>query len=269
MTHLDTGIAVRKTIADQVEAYQKAAVLVDTAYQTLEDARMILAESFSEDPRMFDMIDRYHTDTGTKGAEHIKNKLKQRVWRHFIELLGVRKILSVKKSDELDKQLDDPKTMPDITTDIVFGTFNSMMAQSHDFLEDAIKEVYNFLRPGAKDWNKLKTNTKNGRFDIGKKVIISRAADKRAYACWYLISSSEPSFIALDKVFHSMDGKGIPEGYRSPLVDAINTSVSGSGETEYFSFQCYQNNNLHLSFKRMDLVAKLNAVAGGQSLKGA
>jgi len=45
------------------------------------------------------------------------------------------------------------------------------------------------------------------------------------------------------------------------LVDAINTS-NGTGETEYFKFKACKNGNLHLEFKRMDLVSKLNQLAG-------
>jgi len=76
--------------------------------------------------------------------------------------------------------------------------------------------------------------------------------------------------MCIDKVFYALDGKGIPPGYNTPLVDAINntpTSV-GHGETEYFKFKCYQNNNLHLNFKRMDLVKKLNRIAGNNTRIG-
>ena len=65
--------------------------------------------------------------------------------------------------------------------------------------------------------------------------------------------------VALDRAFHILDGAGIPGGYQSPLVDAINTSGNkGVGETAYFSFRCYENGNLHLKFLRLDLVKELN-----------
>jgi hypothetical protein len=40
------------------------------------------------------------------------------------------------------------------------------------------------------------------------------------------------------------------------------------GETEYFAFRCFRNHNLHLRFKRPDLVAKINQIAGGNALRG-
>jgi hypothetical protein len=63
-----------------------------------------------------------------------------------------------------------------------------------------------------------------------------------------------------------LDGKGVPGGYASPLMDAIQTSRTGTGETDYFEFRCCVNRNLHITFKRLDLVKQLNAVAGGNAL---
>lgn len=55
----------------------------------------------------------------------------------------------------------------------------------------------------------------------------------------------------------------------TPLVDAIGTSgIKGVGETEYFKFKCYKNGNLHLEFKRSDLVDTLNQIAGDNSQLG-
>jgi len=51
------------------------------------------------------------------------------------------------------------------------------------------------------------------------------------------------------------------------ILTALQTAGDGKGETNYFVFQCYQNNNIHLTFKRLDLVKLLNQVAGGGALK--
>ena len=62
-------------------------------------------------------------------------------------------------------------------------------------------------------------------------------------------------------------GNGTIKTHRGPLIDAIEAAKDGTGETEYFRFRCFRNRNLHLEFKRLDLVAKLNAVAGGMRLR--
>ena len=73
---------------------------------------------------------------------------------------------------------------------------------------------------------------------------------------------------ALDNVFHALDGKSLANTHHGPLTDAIAAVPRGEncGETEYFRFRCYGNGNLHLEFKLADLLARLNAVAGGMRL---
>ncbi len=74
---------------------------------------------------------------------------------------------------------------------------------------------------------------------------------------------------AMDNVFHMLDGKGIPPGYNGPLITAINqTGPEGKGQTDYFKFALYAGNgNMHLEFRRIDLVDQLNSVAGGGALR--
>ncbi len=73
---------------------------------------------------------------------------------------------------------------------------------------------------------------------------------------------------AIDNVFHALDCNGTIKTHRGPLIDAIEAVKDGTGGTDYFRFRCFRNRNLHLEFKRLDLVAKLNAVAGGMRLRG-
>ena len=78
----------------------------------------------------------------------------------------------------------------------------------------------------------------------------------------------EQNIRAIDNVFHALDGNGTIKTHGGPLIDAIETAKDGTGETQYFKFRCFRNRNLHLEFKRLDVVAKLNAVAGGMRLRG-
>jgi hypothetical protein len=69
---------------------------------------------------------------------------------------------------------------------------------------------------------------------------------------------------------YGLTGRGsVLKSHNGPLYDAITDSSDGTGETEYFKFKCFKNQNLHVEFKRLDLVARLNAVAGGARLREA
>lgn len=108
----------------------------------------------------------------------------------------------------------------------------------------------------------LKTNN---RWKLGKKVIIGYMVETGYREGWRLKYHNEGKLIALDNVFHLLDGRGPLKTHNGPLYDAIYAS-DGQGETDFFRFKCYRNNNLHLEFKRMDLVNKINKVADSHSL---
>jgi vancomycin resistance protein YoaR len=235
----------------------------------LQKARDLLKESYGKQHYLsFSVVNGY--EEPFKQVATIEKKLRSEAWKVIIDQLGVRKILSVKRAEELDKQLHDWKDMPEITVQNVYDTMTAMVAQSKDFLEEAVQEVYKFLRPASSQFqSSYKTNMKNARWELGNKVIIPYAVSAGWGIGKYRANPYfEKNLVAVDKVFYALDSKGVPEGYLSPLVDAINTSESGNGETDYYKFKCYKNQNLHLEFKRMDLVAKLNQIAGGATLRG-
>ncbi len=74
---------------------------------------------------------------------------------------------------------------------------------------------------------------------------------------------------AIDGVFHLLDGKGVMREHRGPLIQAIEASPDGRGETDYFVFRAFKNHNLHLTMKRLDLVKELNGLAAGEYVLGA
>lgn len=266
----DTGIMNRKTIGEIINKYDEAIKTTRAGYAMLQKAQDMMREAMGAEGRTsrFSVIEGYSDPEIV--VKEIEIKLRRDAWRAIIGMTGIRKILSVKRAEQLDKQLDTWRDMPEITFENVMDTVQSMVAQSKDLLEDAVKEVFEWLRPAATNYhNPYKTNQKNGRWELGEKIIKSSVVECSWSSTFRVNYYYENYLIAMDKVFFALDGKGVPEGYRSPLVDAINTTkiTDGKGETDYFKFKCYQNRNIHLTFKRMDLVAKLNQVASGATLK--
>lgn len=70
---------------------------------------------------------------------------------------------------------------------------------------------------------------------------------------------------AIDNVFHLLAGVPLSQSHHGDLYDAIYQSKDGTGQTEFFKFKCFANRNLHLEFRRMDLVDRLNVLAGNPS----
>lgn len=264
----EAELANRSTVSEMVDAYSRAGALVVEAYEMLADAKKTLETAFGSHYNDFGTIpgrDMYYREYSELPAE-IMRKIKKSAWCCIVEKLGIKKVMSVKASEELSKKLQDEKSMPEIDYGVIFATLEMMVNSADDYAKEAIKEVYEILRPAATRNTQLKTNQKNAKFALGKKVILpwkvegSYSSKTPFRVSW----RNEAEITAIDKVFHQLDGAGIPDGYKSELVDAISTSPDGYGETEYFKFRACENRNLHLEFKRLDLVNKLNQVAGAE-----
>src|SRR5690606_15500029 len=105
---------------------------------------------------------------------------------------------------------------------------------------------------------------RNSEWKLNRKIIRPHVIRYECYrTAYYRCTHYAASHVtALDNIFHMLDGKGPVKEYKGSLVSAIEASEDGTGETEYFRFRCCKNGNLHLEFKRADLLALFNRIAG-------
>jgi len=264
MTYIDKEVIKRETLPFMLDAYDTACKEIDQAFELFENAKLRLRAAFG-DIHSFDVLGqlRYMGNT----PDGVKQGIKKMAWQSFLDRLEVKKFMSIKDLEKLEKSLDDIKNMPDITIDSLIEIQTGLMNTAPDYAKTMALEAYEILLPGAREFDKYKTNEKYGRGYLGKKVILSWFLDHGYGNNYHVNNYNEKKLMCVDKTFHFLDGQGVPKGYSCPLIQEINnTSHSvGTGETDYFKFKCYQNNNLHMEFKRMDLVKKLNQIAGDKT----
>lgn len=270
----DTDLIKRGSIAEKVKAYNSAMSKLDTAYLILQSAEDELKAAFSVGERFdtdFGSLPGNHhdsTDNVNDGLKKVKTVIKRKAWRTLYQSLEIDRIASIKRRDEIHKRLEEG-TLPEITIENVFQMFEALNQNINEFARESVLEVYRWLRPDVDGYEmtKYKTNQKNATFEVGKKVVKTQMLNNNmgGFRTNYY---NEKYLIALDKVFHMLDGKNFMDhSYRGQLVDAINTSDSAQVTTPYFFCRMYQNCNLHIEFLRPDLVQKFNAIAGGSNLK--
>ncbi len=112
----------------------------------------------------------------------------------------------------------------------------------------------------------------NSQFEIGRKVILDYALESGyGGSHWRITTHWDQKFIALENVFAMLDRKlkaQAPKTHYSALSNAVRESGPDChGATDLFEFKGYKRGTLHLTFRRPDLVARLNATAGGNRLK--
>lgn len=264
-----TALAVRLTVTQIVAAYEQACRDIRSAFALLADVeeRMSLALSSQGTDRTRVLARAHHTGDWDS-PEHAIKDLRLSVWCSLVERLEIRRFLSVARAAELDRMLEGKSDddFPEITIENVLGFAKGFEAQASDMLREAIEEVFSWLRPRGSEYKR------NSELEVPPRIIlrwmVETAWSGSGFRVHYGRAQSE--LTALQNVFSSLDGQGtIAKTHYGALYDAICASPDGRGETEYFRFRCFKNRNLHLEFKRLDLLARFNALAGGARLRPA
>lgn len=201
----------------------------------------------------------------TDAADVIK-EMERRAWEVLVDELGIKNVMSVAKRKEFDEQLRKGE-LPPITEQTIASILLGLAGQADRFARDAAREVFDMLRPRGHLGGQYATNN---AFRVGRKVILPYCVEQKWGGDGYRVDyHHEQELTAIDGVFHLLDGKGVMRENKGPLVKAVNaTDKTGRGETNYFRFRCFKNRNLHLEFKRLDLVKPLNGLAAGEYVLG-
>jgi len=257
------------------EAYQKSAEEIREAMATISNAVERIKKAFAADSKYeFNIsvdIGRtayYVTDEGT--VDSLMADMKRQAWCVLVDKLQIRKVMSAKRQDEMDKALQDrhqwknadTDPLPEITAENIESVAGGFAASIEEFMAEAVREEYDFWKP----WNS--EHKTNSQFVLNPKVIrkymVERTWEGRGWRPGY---THRGHLAAIDRIFHQLDGIPIMSGVRGPLDDAICLAdADGHGETDYFRFRCCKNGNLHLEFKRKDLLDRFNLIAGRNRL---
>lgn len=197
-----------------------------------------------------------------KKIENCHRTIKENAWRGIVDKTKIRELLSEKSSKELDKQLENVDELPELSVESVKSLLENLHGNLGNLLQETLEETFDFCRPPQ---SKYKTNTE---YEVGEKVI-KKWIFYTSYGYVNLNYYRDSEIRSLDNCFHLLDGKGSIK-YPGDALTKIREALQNKKwevETEYFYFKWFKNGNLHIKFKRMDLVKELNRRAGGNKLK--
>lgn len=251
-------LARRLTIAETVRAYEEGVREVKAAHALLDAASARLNETFV-------MAGSGGITISGDNRERIFNEIRRDAWRLLIDRCEVRRMMSVARRTELDRQLDRGE-LPEITEQSVAELIGGFQQNLVKMLEEAVEEVFDWLRPRSSEY---KTNSE---LEVGRKVVLKHVVEPwnpRSCWAWYIHPRRDAELTALENVFSALDGKG--QILKTPwcaLTTAVRTQgFDGCGTSTYYDFRVFKNGNAHLTFKRLDLLARFNAIAGGRRLR--
>lgn len=242
MSILDKNIAVRKSLQE----------LVDRRNQAIDEFKSALL-CLDRSESTLNIIGSHIFPWGAKpemSIDRFTKEIDRRLWKHAFDKTGLMQYMDRKAKQEFDSQLD--KNPPEFTIENCRENLLTAASNADEFFVRGLVEF--FLRLSKSH----KTNT-NEPFKVSKKAIINYAVSTffgmTVNSGTY--SSGSATVNDLDRVFKTLDGKKhIPR----ELENAVNAAWKESNifEDEYYKIKGFKNGNMHIEFKREDLLEKAN-----------
>jgi hypothetical protein len=257
----DAALARRSAAREMAAAFHRTADFVRATFASIVEAERDLNLVFglpsdSSRLRISPSWPTYQFDR----PEDVIARMHREAWDVIVDRLEVRRYISIERAKKLDQQLAEGD-LPEITEENILGFMNGYMSSLDEMLAEAIREVYDWLRPR---YDEYKTNS---QYEVGERVVLTGQAER--YGKGYHIRSHQNArWAALENVFTALDGRGqVNKDHRPAIELALEAGGwSGRAKTDLFEVRAFKNGNVHLRFLRLDLLQRFNQVAGGARL---
>ncbi|HDR9163670.1 TPA: DUF4942 domain-containing protein [Burkholderia vietnamiensis] len=203
--------------------------------------------------------DRYSHNSPRIGSADFMDGMRKRIdasgWRHLMDESGLRTLMDAKARSEWDNGVQEFKT-PELTLANVTSTFGMLYDGRAELFERGVIECFRRL-----SWH-YKTNQP---FKFGKRLVVSHLYDEQRGTYRQSVNHRRSNELDdLVRVFSVLDGKPEPDhrnGMYSHLTRAAHApAVERWIDLDYFEIRWFKNGNGHLTFKRLELVEKLNLI---------
>lgn len=177
------------------------------------------------------------------------------VWAYLVEHTRVLKLMDRTARSEFREQL--LRDAPEVTYDNVQATLEEIYLQYTTIFQRSIATSFSSLDRRFKSHDGWK---------IGSRVILNNALDN--FRHWAIGRHMDDLLRDIERVFFILDGKEVPEEYASIAVGVPEVAGSwgchrqGYFENEYFRVRVFLNGNVHIYFRRDDLLKEVNRHLG-------
>ncbi|WP_083950394.1 DUF4942 domain-containing protein [Serratia ficaria] len=192
--------------------------------------------------------------TPAQAEAAIGHVIDSKIWDRLMMETGMYTLMSNAQREAWSKQLDG-KDRPAITLDNVLSTFRQLNADKVDTFTQGLIDIFKSLSWDYKTNNPCK---------FGKRIIVSRLLNVGRH---YINFSSEGHMKIDDlaRPFYVLDGRNVPD-YRVSDGAKLEEFFRENGfnckvfEGEYFTVRYFKKGSGHITFKRPDLVDKINGM---------
>jgi hypothetical protein len=255
----------RASVHELVAAFQAAEATVRRTFAELVEAERQVNRAFGMGDRTIRISASSHWTSRFDDPDDTIGRMARDAWEAIVDRLELRRVMSIKDYEALERRLRD-EPLPPITIESVEAFARQYAGDLPALFEAAVREAFEWLRPRAS------RHKSNSEFEVPRKVVLPWIVERREKwgRGYHVCSHTSQKLIALENVFHALDGKGqIAKDHYSQLQRAIEACPRGEGhgQTDLFAFRVFDNGNGHLQFLREDLLSKFNQIAGGRRLR--
>lgn len=256
---MSTAIIQRATIDEIVGHRNQAISLFGQAFELLQKGFDAAAKSAGGARFHVDRDQAHHafsaySNDQSKFLDQMRKLTDRAAWDHLIRGYGFEKLMDRQAMQEFRDQL--VKDPPILEVDVAHATLAQLMTDA-DHL---------FRRGVANAFSKLDRRFRShDGFKIGDRIVLDRAfgADSGS---WNYHAAHQDTIRDIERAFYTLDDREMPESYAG-IIGVIDTERQrhpyGSPaafvvEDEYFRVRSFKNGNVHLWFKRDELLEKVN-----------
>lgn len=180
--------------------------------------------------------------------------LDRSIWRDLMKKSGMISLMDAAARDKWSRNLE-MDDIPAISEENIISTFKQLHHSKDEVFERGIINVFKSL-----SWD----YRSNSPCRFGKKIIVDGLVKHDRWGFGLFYGKRRDQLADLDRMLNLLDAKPVPENRHDlsiRLADHINKQhESVVYEDEYLSIRYFQKGSGHITFKRPDLVEKMNDI---------
>lgn len=179
--------------------------------------------------------------------------LDRSIWRDLMKKSGMIALMDAAARDEWDRNLEQDD-IPAISEENIISTFKQLHRSKDEVFERGLINVFKSL-----SWD----YRSNSPCRFGRKIIVNALVKHDRWGFGLLHGKRRDQLVDLERMLNLLDGKPLPENRHDlsvRLADHISKQHSTVYEDEYLSIRYFQKGSGHITFKRPDLVEKMNEI---------
>jgi 2-polyprenyl-3-methyl-5-hydroxy-6-metoxy-1,4-benzoquinol methylase len=183
--------------------------------------------------------------------EEMTRATDQAMWDHLMRATDLERLMDRQARDEWRKSLKD--NPPPATEANVYATLTNLVAQSGHIFRRGIATAFRGLDRRFRS---------HDGFKLGARIVLENALSE--FGCWNHYRLHDETLRDVERAFAELDGQRQPERAAGIVgkIDEVRSTQARPVvvESDYFRVRIFKNGNIHIWFRRDDLVRKVNRV---------